>query len=111
MAFTVACVLNMGLASYVVVGNTTSLVVHGAAAAAALTLRDTLHDATTSPCSAPCTVVSRGLTEKMAASVELSFDATEQLLLQQQQQQILAEMPRAVRSGRWLRDGDHLVLC
>ncbi|TVU27554.1 hypothetical protein EJB05_25575, partial [Eragrostis curvula] len=91
MTFAVFYVLfNMGLGSYIV-GNMTNLVVQGATAA--LSLRDTLQGLNMF---GAVNRLPEALTEKMAASAELSFDTAEQHL---HQQQILSELPRAVRAG------------
>ncbi|KAJ1279703.1 hypothetical protein BS78_04G175100 [Paspalum vaginatum] len=86
MAFAVLYVLfNLGLAAYLV-GNVTNLVV--GASTPALTLRDTLRGVSMF---GAVNRLPAALTEQMAESVQLHFDATEQ--------QLLSEMPRAVRSG------------
>ncbi|KAL6634085.1 hypothetical protein ACP70R_026756 [Stipagrostis hirtigluma subsp. patula] len=90
MVFAVCYVLfNMFLASYIV-GNMTNLVVH--ASDAALTLRDTLRGVSTF---GAVNRLPEALTEKTAAAVQLSFDTAEMQL----HQQLLSELPRAVRSG------------
>jgi potassium channel len=97
MAFAVFYELfNMGLASYVV-GNMTNLVVHGATAA--LTLGDKLHGL---EMFGNANRLPEELTAKMAASVEINFDTTvdePHLLHHHHEQQLLADLPRAVRSG------------
>ncbi|KAL6899693.1 hypothetical protein ACP4OV_006351 [Aristida adscensionis] len=90
MLFAVGYVLfNMFLASYIV-GNVTNLVVH--ASTAALTLRDTLHGVSAF---GRAHRLPAALTERTAAAVRLRHDAAELL----QQQKLLSELPRAVRSG------------
>ncbi|OEL15738.1 Potassium channel KAT6 [Dichanthelium oligosanthes] len=86
MVFAVFYVLfNLGLAAYIV-GNMTNLVI--STSTVALTLRDTLRGI---QMFGAVNGLPEALTEQMAESVELNFDATEQ--------QLLTEMPRAVRSG------------
>ncbi|XP_066317554.1 potassium channel KAT4-like [Miscanthus floridulus] len=90
MVFAVFYVLfNLGLAAYIV-GNMTNLAVSGSTAA--LALRDTLRGVSMF---GAMNQLPEALTELIAKSVQLNFDMTEQLL----QQQLLSEMPRAVRSG------------
>ena len=91
MAFAVLYVLfNLGLGAYIV-GNTTNLAASGSTAA--LALRDTLRGVSMF---GAVNRLPEALTEQMAETVQLNFDMTEQLL---QHQQLLSEMPRAVRSG------------
>jgi potassium channel len=90
MAFAVFYMLfNLGLAAYIV-GNMTNLAVSDSTAL--LALRDTLRGVSMF---GAVNRLPEALTEQMAETVRLNFDMTEQLL----QQQLLSEMPRAVRSG------------
>nr|CAB3503171.1 unnamed protein product [Digitaria exilis] len=86
MAFAVVYVLfNLGLAAYIV-GNMTNLVV--SSSTAALTLRDTLRGVSMFGAK---NHLPEALTEQMAESVLLSLDTKDQ--------ELMSEMPRAVRSG------------
>jgi hypothetical protein len=90
MAFATAYMLfNLGLTSYII-GNMTNLIVH--AATNTFTMRDMLRRVSTF---GSANQLPRELREQMTASAQLRFNAGEVV----QQQQLLSDLPRALRSG------------
>ncbi|KAL6615943.1 hypothetical protein ACP70R_038213 [Stipagrostis hirtigluma subsp. patula] len=89
MVFTICYMLfNIGLTSYII-GNMTNLIVHGAATT--FKMRDTVRRVSAF---GSMNQLPRGLREQMMASAQLKFNTAEVL-----QQQLLSDMPRALRSG------------